>query len=136
MAKFKVGDRIKYGEAKRTEGTVVSPERFENATGFSLGKGQVGAKWDSDGKVWWMMEKDCVLIKGKRSRPAKSKTVKFIAIYDEEDGDPHKKFTSKKEVLEWYKEAQEDEDIIFDSIEVYPVGKPMKVEVSFRLKEK
>ena len=82
------------------------------------------------GVVAWEGEDDIRLIShGHFPRP-----VQFIAFYDETDGDPAKKFTSKKELNEWLKEAQKDGNIIFDSIEVFPVGKPMKIEMSFKLK--
>lgn len=89
-----------------------------------------------DGGRYWQSKNKLELIKSRRGRPSKPKPIKFIALYEEVDKDPYKEFTSKKKLLEWLKEAQEDEDIVFDSIVVYPVGKPMKVETSFRLNEK
>ncbi len=65
------------------------------------------------------------------------KPVKFIVIYEESGDDPHKTFTSRKELMEWIKEAKEDEDIDFDTIQVYPAGKELRVEfkTTFSLKE-
>lgn len=64
-----------------------------------------------------------------RGRPKKEKLVKYIAIYNETDGDPAKKFFTLKELKTWIKEAKENENIIFDSIEVYPVSERLEVEL-------
>jgi len=80
----------------------------------------------------WKEEELSVVTRG---RPSKPKPVKFIAIYDEEDGDPTKKFVSKTALNKWLKEAREDDDIVFESIEVYEVKDVYGVATSFRLKK-
>ena len=128
MAKFKFGDRVKVNNrySFKNDIGVVSDVLSDDAYEVKV----PGCHDPSFG--WFYEEKDLISLKG--GRPKKEKPVQFIAFYDETDGDPAKKFTSKKELNEWLKEAQKDGNIIFDSIEVFPVGKPMKIEMSFKLK--
>jgi len=76
---------------------------------------------------------DDLKLASKRGRPKKEKQVKYIAIYDENDVDPVKKFYSRKETTEWIKEAKEDESIDFDSIEVYTVNEKLNIKIKTKV---
>jgi len=137
MAKFKVGDKVKvvgneagddYNRYLGKTGVIV--EADDGMYPYMVEFDKEGGKYHDSKDVFGEQE----LALAKPGRPSKLKPIQFIAFYDETDGDPAKKFTSKKELNEWLKEAQKDENIIFDSIEVFPVGKPMKIEMSFKLK--
>ena len=123
---FKIGDRVKtnFGTGKIIAGAkdeMPGVEHDNNMGGHNCrGKGK-------DRHCFWVYRKDIKKIS--RGRPKKEKQVKYVAIYDENDVDPIKKFTSRKELIDWIKEAQDDEKIDFDSIEVYPVGPRLEVEI-------
>jgi len=142
MAKFKVGDRVEILGDKAHAGHWFSP----GSKGTILKRsGTYSYEVQPEGftsrlKSRFVSAGDLKLI-DKRGRLSKPKLVKYIAKYEEEGRDPYKEFTSKKELNEWLRVQQltldgANENIIFDSIVVYPVGKPMKVEQSFRLKAK
>lgn len=123
---FKIGDRVKteYGTGKIIADPVSdSPgvEHDENIKGHSCqGKGK-------GGYCYWISKGDIKKISRGRSR--KGKQVKFIAIYDETDRDPYKTFISRKELVDWIKEAQEDKDVVFDSIRVFGVDREIEIEI-------
>jgi len=117
---FKAGDKvkIKISCSGTVAGEICTLREAESMTGernlWAKGKDSLG-KGCKHPEYW--------------KKVGKEKPVKFIAIYDETGRDPAEKFTSRKELVAWIKEAKEDEDIIFDSIEVYPVGKRLEVEM-------
>jgi hypothetical protein len=65
----------------------------------------------------------------------KGMKVMFIVIYDRVDRDPTEKFYSRKELDEWLELARNDKDVVYDSIEIYEVGKQYNVKVTYKLKE-
>lgn len=125
--KFKAGDRVKVKDTS-------SPWKGETGVVFDDNYGKefpYEVRFAENGD--WQLFGEGDLEKTGRGRPTKEKPVKYIAIYDENDVDPVKKFTSKKELTEWIKEAQDDEDIDFDSIEVFEVNKELEIEVKTRV---
>lgn len=136
---FKVGDKVEVNNRYRKSNP-------NGSIGKIVGKGKSTRDKDyyydvivKSGKSpefpWFYYQKDLKPV-SKRGHPAKPKKVKFVVIYDEEDGDPTEKFYSRKELMKWLKEAQDDEEIIWDSIEIYLVDKKMKptanVKISLR----
>lgn len=59
--------------------------------------------------------------KRKVGRPRKERSIKYVVTYDENDVDPVKHFTDRKEMIAWLKEAKEDESIDWDSIRIFDV---------------
>lgn len=129
MNKFKVGDRIRNIETGRIDVVKLLPgmEEYDRCRYIGSESGMV-----TDGSLWTHQE-DWELI-SKRGRPTKEKEVMFIATYDVNDVDPHKTFTSRKELTDWLREAKEDTSIRFSSIKVYEVKKELEVITSFKLK--
>ncbi len=72
---------------------------------------------------WWVCASRVVLI-SKRGRLTKSKKIKYIAQY-EIDGDPVKEFYSRPELMKWLKD-NEDSEVEWKTIRIYPVDKVMK----------
>jgi len=134
MAKFKVGDRVKI--IKNINGGT-KDNKYIGKVGIIVKKARHDVQpydirlQNGDLLEAWAEDEFKLMTKG---RPFKLKPVKYIAFYDEEDKDPTKKFTSKKELNEWLKEAQKDEDIVFSSIKVYEIKKEYEVLTSFSLK--
>ena len=132
MAKFKVGDRVKI----RVDCSgCITDEVYTLMRGYVSGGNKYklvarGGKIEGNGCGCHCQHN---WIKFSRGRPRKEKQVKYIAIYEENNVDPVKKFTSRKELIDWIKEAKEDEDIDFDSIEVFEVNKRLEVKVKTRV---
>ncbi len=128
--KFKVGNKVritkevneddsKYGMAK---GTILTIKEVDEVT-----EG-VYCKETGDRVAW----SDQIELVSKRGRPCKTKKIKFIVQYDLEDGDPVKEFYSRPELMKWLQENQ-DSDVIWDSIKVYPVDKVWKPKANIKI---
>ena len=117
---FKAGDKVKIKEAcsGTVAGEICTLREAESMAGernlWAKGKDSLG-KGCKHPEYW--------------KKVGKEKPVRFVVFYDEIDRDPAEKFTSRKELVAWIKEAKENKDIIFDSIEVYPVGERLEVEI-------
>ena len=120
--KFKKGEKVKVIKC------VVGNSNHEGEIGVITRRGCSSKDCHYHVKVKGYGECCAKQVRGTRGRPKKEKPVKYIAIYDENDADPVKEFTSKKELKVWLLEAQENEDIDFDSIKAYPVGPRLKIE--------
>jgi len=131
MAKFKVRDRVKVikRDSWNDDKYVGKTGEIINAEGSGIYPYFVEF---NNGDKEYFADDEVELVSRSRGRPPKP--VKYIAFYDEEDRDPAKKFTSRKELNEWLKEAEGNRDIIFSSIKVYEVKKEYEVLTSFKLK--
>lgn len=120
--KFKVGDKVRTNYCSQYR----DPEREHTVT--EIKGSNIHYKGGFD------IARSLELVSRKRGRPRKGKTVKFVVIYDEQDRDPVKEFTTKKALMTWLEEARENEDIIWDSIKVIPVSKIYKPEAKTKVK--
>ncbi len=125
--KFKVGDKVigtkgAYSGQCGIKGTIVG------ITGDNI---PYKVQYDNGVRTYEGKE-DIKLIK--KGRITKAKPVKFVAIYDENNEDPAKTFTSKKELNTWLTEVRDNDDIVWNSIKVFEVKKEYEVETGFRLK--
>jgi len=129
MEKFKVGDRVKCIGVRNDaedEGQGWKKGHIFKITSIRYGVAFGGI----NGSGVFLNYIELV----KRGRPAKEAKTMFVVTYDENDVDPHKTFTNKKELMKWLKDVIDNEDIDFNSIKVYEVKKEFKVVASFRLK--
>ena len=115
--KFKVGDKVRVIE--------------DNIGGTENGKIGVLSKIDNDTPRYrvdgiWCFKIELVS-KGEVAK------VQFVVIYDEEDGDPNEEFYSRKELMTWLKEAQDNEEIIWESIRIYHIDKVMKPKANIKI---
>ena len=126
VVEFKKGDKVRRESTGQTV-TVKGVSGMAEYDRMSFSGAKEGFTMEGGG---WDLQKDWTKV----GRSAKPLLTQFVAIYEEKGcGDPVKKFTSKKELVKWIRKAQTDEEILFDSIEVYPVGKELKVKTDFRL---
>ena len=85
----------------------------------------------TSGKVWSADVEDLETTEPpKKRRGPKSYR---IVVWDERDGDPVRVFEHADEAEEFVKELIKREEVIIDSIRVYPAKKPFKVEVTHEL---
>jgi len=130
---FKVGDKVRI---KSDDVSPLSSAYKKGDTAVYLGDGRFEMYTGTGQSVDDERSQERIFEKIVRGRPSKPKTLKFVAIFDEEDGDPHKLFFTKKELNEWLTEAREDDNIVWNSIKVIEAKRVYDVWTSFKLKER
>ena len=128
---FKIGDMVKITGTSTFFDVGDNGKIIGSQTGYCKVEGKVTKTHYRSKNGYSQTVKLSELKLLKRGRPTK---IKYIAQY-EIDGDPVKEFYSRKELLKWLKQC-EDEDVQWDSIRIYPVDKVMKphknVKISLR----
>ncbi len=132
MSELKTGDRVKVSKDVFTypgeEGVIVSlnvySDKYKCSFDCLIDLGHIKEPYD---------EEQLTLVKLKAGCPVKAKKIKFIAQYDLVDGNPVKEFYSRPELMKWLEEAKKNEEIVWESIKIYPVDKVWKPKANIKI---
>ena len=128
MAKFKVGDRVKISE-NNTNDSKIYNGREGVLMQIDNSRIPYEVKFDG-GNVVWVTE----VTEIGEVKPYIPKAPTHLVIWDEEDRDPCKLFTSEDEAKNFLKELSENSEVIKESILLVEIKSVKKVKIQKSLK--
>lgn len=134
---FKVGDKVKLVSDTTKYNTDISMGATGIFKGYYGKNEYVAVEWDNPTFRTHDCDGMCARNKGMWTKPEnlelvgkKPKIPTHIVIWDEENKDPHRFFTSEKEARDFMKELSEKSNVVKDSVILVAIKSAQKVSIT------